>query len=98
MALKEGPYPVRKCPSVNQKFQAEFGVAKEEPDGHAVPRVGINKKSPLGKGASLSTYVLSATGYLFDCRRNHITVMALNWTHRYRGYVTWRFFGHHFLI
>ena len=30
MALKEGPYPVRKCPSVNQKFQAEFGVAKEQ--------------------------------------------------------------------
>ena len=40
------------------KFQAKFGVAEEEPDGHAVPRVGINKKSPLGKGASSSTYVL----------------------------------------
>ena len=40
------------------KFQAKFGVSEEEPDGHAVPRVGINKRSPLGKGASLSTYVL----------------------------------------
>ena len=38
MALKEGPYPVRKCPSVNQKFHAEFGVAKEEPDG---PGLGL---------------------------------------------------------
>ena len=68
------------------------------PHSHAGPEVGVNKKSPLGKGASLSTYVLSATGYLFDCRRNHITVMALDWAHRYRGYVTWRFFSHHFLI
>ena len=25
---------------------------------HAGPEVGVNKKSPLGKGASLSTYVL----------------------------------------
>ena len=31
--LKEGPYPVRKCPSVNQKFQAKVGVAKEKPAG-----------------------------------------------------------------
>jgi len=38
VALKEGPYPVRKCPSVNQKFHAEFGVAKEEPDG---PGLGL---------------------------------------------------------
>jgi len=38
VALKEGPYPVRKCPSVNQKFQAEFGVAKEEPND---PWVGL---------------------------------------------------------
>ena len=80
------------------KFQAKFGVPEEEPHSHAGPEVGVNKKSPLGKGASLSTYVLSATGYLFDCRRNHITVMALNRAHRYRGYVTWRFLSHHFLI
>ena len=33
MALKEGPYPVRKCPSVNQKFQAKFGVTEKEADG-----------------------------------------------------------------
>ena len=38
MALEEGPYPVTKCPSVNQKFHAEFGVAKEEPDG---PGLGL---------------------------------------------------------
>ena len=40
------------------KFQAKFGVAEEEAHSHAGPEVGVNKKSPLGKGASLSTYVL----------------------------------------
>ena len=52
--IVEPTYPRNHVP----KFQAKFGVVEEEPDGHAVPRVGINKKSPLGKGASLSTYVL----------------------------------------
>ena len=51
MALKEGPYPVRKCPSVNQKFQAEFGVAKEEPDGPGLGLVILpGKHTPLREG------------------------------------------------
>ena len=52
MALKEGPYPVRKCPSVNQKFQAEFGVAKEEPND---PWVG------LGIGSGRHTPTVTST-------------------------------------
>jgi len=33
VALNEGLHPVRKCPSVNEKFQAKFGVTEEEADG-----------------------------------------------------------------
>ena len=47
MALKEGPYPVRKCPSVNQKFHAEFSVAKEEPDGPGLGLVICPAGTPL---------------------------------------------------
>ena len=62
MALKEGPYPVRKCPSVNQKFQAEFGVAKEESDG---PRVGL----PKGLG-QCHRYDVPPTQYVGTDRAN----------------------------
>ena len=41
--------------------------------------VASTRKAPW-MGASLWAYVLNATGFLSHCRRNHITMMALNWT------------------